>query len=115
MRLDVTPVVRTLGRNERTSYIFHCKPSDPKEPKKTLLADPFGVADCFNAMTPPDAALGEFFEQRSLGYNRLVLESKADSAPVPGQMPAYRQSRAIIALQLIKRCVMSFTTGSILV
>ena len=31
------------------------------------------------------------------------LMEKADAEPVPAQMPAYRKSRAVIALQLIKR------------
>ncbi|RYG88798.1 MAG: nucleotidyltransferase [Alphaproteobacteria bacterium] len=103
MHLDVTPVVRTWGRNEKTSYIFHSKPSDPSEPKKTLLANPFGFAEWFKTMTPPDTAFGEFFERRSLDYNRVLFDAKAETAPVPDQMPAYRKSRAVIALQLIKR------------
>lgn len=103
MHLDVTPVVRTWGRNEKTSYIFHSKPSDLSEPKKTLLANPFGFAEWFKEMTPPDTAFGEFFERRSLDYNRILLDAKAETAPVPDQMPAYRKSRAVIALQLIKR------------
>lgn len=103
MHLDVTPVVRTWGRNEKTSYIFHSKPSDPSEPKKTLLANPFGFAEWFKAMTPPDTAFGEFFERRSLDYNRFLFDAKAETAPVLDQMPTYRKSRAVIALQLIKR------------
>ena len=103
MHLDVTQVVRTWGRNEKTSYIFHSKPSDPSNRKQTLLANPFGFAQWFNGLTPPDAAFGEFFERRSLDYDRLMLDAKAETAPVPEQMPAYRKSRAVIALQLIKR------------
>jgi hypothetical protein len=103
MHLDVTPNVRVIQRVEKTAFIFHSKPSDPSEPKRTLLANPFGLAQWFLAKTPPDEAFGEFFEKRSLDYDRMRLLAKADAAPVPNQMPAYRKSRAVIALQLIKR------------
>jgi hypothetical protein len=105
MHLDVTPAVRFIGREERTSFIFHSKPSDPKEPKQTLLANPFGFGQWFIAKTPADEIFGLYFEKASLDYNRMRLEvmAKADAEPVPAQMPAYRKSRAVIALQLIKR------------
>ena len=105
MHLDVTPSVRFIGREERTSFIFHSKPSDSKEPKQTLLANPFGFGQWFIARTPADEIFGLYFEKASLDYNRMRLEvmAKADAEPVPAQMPAYRKSRAVIALQLIKR------------
>jgi len=105
MHLDVTPAIRAIGREERTSYIFHSKPSDPKEPKQTLFANPFGFGQWFIANTPVDEVFGLYFEKASLDYNRMRLEvmAKADAEPVPEQMPVYRKSRAVIALQLIKR------------
>jgi hypothetical protein len=103
MHLDVTPNVRFRGREEKTSFIFHSKPSDPSEPKQTLFANPFGFAKWFLGKTPPDEAFGQFFEGRSLDYERARLLMKADANPVPAQMPAYRKSRVVIALQLIKR------------
>jgi hypothetical protein len=104
MHLDVTPNVRVIQRVEKTTFIFHSKPSDPSEPKQTLVANPFGFAQWFLANTPADEAFAEFFEKRSLDYDRMRRLEKADTAPVPQQMPAYRKSRAVIALQLIKRC-----------
>jgi hypothetical protein len=103
MHLDVTPNVRVVHRVEKTTLIFHSKPSEPSEPKQTLLANPFGFAHWFLTKTPPDEAFAEFFEKRSLDYDRMRLLEKADAAPVPQQMLAYRKSRAVIALQLIKR------------
>jgi hypothetical protein len=100
MHLDVTPNVRVVQRMERTAFIFHSKPS---EPKQTLVANPFGFARWFLIKTPADEAFAEFFEKRSLDYDRMRLLEKADAAPVPQHMPAYRKSRAVIALQLIKR------------
>jgi hypothetical protein len=48
---------------------------------------------------------GLYIEKQSLDYDRWRLQvmAKADADPVPAQMPAYRKSRAVIALQLIKR------------
>jgi hypothetical protein len=95
--------VRVIQRVERTAFIFHSKPTDRSEPKQTLVANPFGFARWFLANTPADEAFADFFEKRSLDYDRMRLLMKADAAPVPQQMPAYRKSRAVIALQLIKR------------
>lgn len=105
MHLDVTPTVRVIGTNEKTGLIFHSKPGDPREPKLALYANPHGFAQWFIARTPPDQDFGAFFERRSLDYDReraLILK-RADAVPVPDHCPAYHKSRAVIALQLIKR------------
>jgi hypothetical protein len=105
MHLDVTPAVRLITREEKTSFIFHSKPSDSTEPKQTLYANPFGFGQWFNGLTPADEVFGLYFEKSSLEYDRMRLEvlAKADADPVPTQMPVYRKSRAVISLQLIKR------------
>ncbi|MHB0767546.1 nucleotidyltransferase domain-containing protein [Bradyrhizobium sp. 1.29L] len=105
MHLDVTPTVRLMGTVEKTGLIFHSKPQDPSEPKMSLYANPHGFAQWFIARTPPDQDFGTFFERRSLDYDRerAILSRRADAAPVPDQCPAYQKSRAVIALQLIKR------------
>jgi hypothetical protein len=106
MHLDVTPTVRLIGRNEKTGLIFHSKPEDPREPKLALHANPHGFAQWFVQQTPPDQNFGRFFEKRSLDHDRgrmALLQKRADALPVPDQCPAYRKSRAVIALQLIKR------------
>ncbi|GFO82583.1 MAG: nucleotidyltransferase [Methyloceanibacter sp.] len=101
MHLDVTPAVRLVGHEPKTSFIFHSKRAD----KQTLFANPHGFALWFIAATPPDEAFARFFEKRSLDYDVACMKfmAKADAVPVPAQMPAYRKSRAVIALQLIKR------------
>jgi hypothetical protein len=106
MHLDVTPTVRVIGTNEKTGLIFHSKPEDPREPKLALYANPHGFAQWFIQQTPPDQNFGTFFEKRSLDYDRgrmTLLEKRADAVPVPDHCPAYHKSRAVIALQLIKR------------
>jgi hypothetical protein len=105
MHLDVTPTVRLMGTIERTGLIFHSKPEDPTEPKMSLAANSHGIAQWFIAQTPPDQDFGAFFARRSLDYDReraLILKH-ADAVPVPEHYPAYQKSRAVIALQLIKR------------
>jgi Second Messenger Oligonucleotide or Dinucleotide Synthetase domain len=104
MHLDVTPAVGIVGREEKTSFIFHSKPSDPREPKQALYANPFGFGHWFLANTPADEIFGAYFEKASLDYNKSALQilGKA-SDPVPVQMQVYRKSRAVICLQLIKR------------
>jgi hypothetical protein len=107
MHVDVTPTVRLIGRAEKTGLIFHSKLSDLQEPKLSLHANPHGFAQWFIQQTPPDENFGAFFEKRSLDhdYDRLgyAIAADAEAAPVPEQCPAYRKSRAVIALQLIKR------------
>jgi hypothetical protein len=104
MHLDVTPTVRLAGTVEKTGLIFHSKPEEPWG-KKSLFANPHGFAQWFLSRTPPDQDFGTFFERRSLDYDRerANLSKRADAAPVPEQCPAYQKSRAVIALQLIKR------------
>lgn len=104
MHLDVTPTVRIAGTLDKTGLIFHSKPEEPWA-KKSLLANPHGFAQWFISRTPPDQDFGTFFERRSLDYDRerAILSKRADAAPVPEQCPAYQKSRAVIALQLIKR------------
>ena len=104
MHLDVTPAVLLGELLPKTSFIFHSKPSDPTVRKETLFANPDGLARWFNTRTLQDDAFGRFYEDRSLEYDRARLTlMKADTTPVPTQMPAYRKSRQVICLQLIKR------------
>lgn len=102
MHLDVTPAARVVGREERTSFIFHSKPSDPAH-RRTLYANPLGFGQWFLANTPVDEVFGLYFENASLAYDRRLAMDKAAGEPVPAQAPVYRKSRAVIALQLIKR------------
>lgn len=104
MHLDVTPAVRNWGADERVSHIYHSKKLEVGFEKYRLLANPHGFAEWFNAMTPADMAFGHFFERQALEYERkLRASSRAEAEPVPDQAPAYRKSKGVIALQLMKR------------
>jgi Second Messenger Oligonucleotide or Dinucleotide Synthetase domain len=97
MHIDLTPAVLVIEREPRSSVIFHSKPEDRAEPKLRLLANPWGLAEWFKQMTPLEADFAKMFEGRAMAHDR------APGEPVPDQEPAYRKSRAVIALQLIKR------------
>lgn len=106
MHLDVTPAVRLGGHPEKTSHIFHSKPSDPSVSKDTLFANPYGFGQWFIDCTPADPTFGLYFEKASLTYDSMrmgYVAADAAADPVPAQMPVYRKSRAVICLQLIKR------------
>ena len=97
MHIDLTPAVLVAEREPRTSVIFHSKPEDPSEPKLRLLANPWGLAEWFKVMTPLETDFAKLFEGRAMAQDR------APGEPVPDQEPAYRKSRALVALQLTKR------------
>jgi hypothetical protein len=97
MHIDLTPAVIVAECEPRTSVIFHSKSEDPATPKLRLLANPWGLAEWFKEMTPLEADFAKFFEGRAMAHDR------APGEPVPEQEPLYRKSRALIALQLVKR------------
>lgn len=103
MHADITPMIRLPGRPEREGNLFHSKPEAPAEPDLTLVANAYGFAEWFNAVTPVDHEFAEIFEKRAGEYERLVLMAKADTEDMPDQEPAYRKSKAVIVLQLMKR------------
>ncbi|HEY1260490.1 MAG TPA: nucleotidyltransferase [Stellaceae bacterium] len=103
MHLDLTPaelVVPQLA--PRTSLICHHKPETPEVPGFRLVANPFGFADWFKQMTPLDH-FAEAFAKRAFDAEQRMLVEKADAVPVPPQEEAHRKSKAVIALQLLKR------------
>lgn len=104
MHLDVTPTVRMIHEPERTGIIFHSKPEKPLE-RRRFWANPYGFAEWFNERTQEEQPFGYFFEERSLQFDRAFQNDAraAEADPVPEQMPAYRKSRALVALQLLKR------------
>ena len=103
MHIDLTPAVLSPYLAPRVSTIFHSKPEDPLVRDCCLFANPWGLAEWFKEKTPKDADFAAFFEKRSLAYDSRKIVARAPAEPVPNQEPAYRKSRALIALQLIKR------------
>jgi hypothetical protein len=103
MHLDLTPAILVPELDPKTSWIFHHKPETPDVPGYQLLANPHGFAEWFKAMTPLDHAFSEAFAKRAFDAERMLLMEKAEAVPVPSQQGAHRKSKAVIALQLLKR------------
>jgi hypothetical protein len=101
MHLDLTPVVRRLWTPERESTIFHHKPETPQIRGQRHVANPWGLADWFKKQTPPDQDVARLFFQRMIKSGQIRADADAD--PVPNQAPIHSKSKALIALQLIKR------------
>jgi hypothetical protein len=102
MHVDLTPAELIPGREPRVSFIFHHRPEEPNTPGKRVVANPFGFAEWFNAVTPHSLAFEKAFESQSRAMDPL-LEKAADTDEVPAQMPAYLKPPAVVALQLLKR------------
>jgi hypothetical protein len=103
MHIDLTPAVRLVGLPDRTSTIFHSKPEDPAVPGRQLLANPWGMADWFSSQTQIEADFAKFFEARADDYYAGRIHARAPAEDVPDRKPAHGKSRALIALQLLKR------------
>ncbi len=103
MHVDITPTVLFPEREERTGYIFHSKPEDPSEPRKSLIANPYGFAEYFKATTSLDLAFANLYEERTNAYDSANLLQKAETEKLPDQAHVQHKSKALISLQLIKR------------
>jgi hypothetical protein len=103
MHIDLTPAVRLAGQEPRTSVIFHSKPEDPTTHKQRLFANPWGLADWFNGRTRIEDDFAKFYQARADDYYASRIEARAPAEDVPDRKPAHAKSRALIALQLIKR------------
>lgn len=102
MHIDLTPAVRLAGLPDRTSVIFHSKPDDPAVPHQHLRANPWGLAEWFKSQTTIEADFAKFFGERADDYARIAAD-RAPAEDVPDRKRADEKSRALIALQLIKR------------
>ena len=71
------------------------KPEDPNVRPRALLANPWGLANWFNANTPQDPDFASFYEHRALDYDLSMIEARAPADPVPDQEPAYRKSSRV--------------------
>jgi hypothetical protein len=103
MHLDVTPMVRIETLPEKCGYIFHAPERNKTNFDQRIIANPWGFARWFNAMTPAERQFAVAFSERAKGYESAIYLAEADVEPVPEQSPVYEKSMAVIALQLLKR------------
>lgn len=103
MHLDITPAVLLGHLLPKTSVIFHHKPETPEVAGYSLLANPFGFADWFKRATPLDHAFAKAFADRASDSGLMIVADRAEAIPVPDRKDAHQKSKAVIALQLLKR------------
>lgn len=103
MHLDVTPMVRTWDRPDREGFLFHSPKPAPTPDDAALVANPYGFADWFSNMTPPEHEFAMAYAAREREYDALIFVAKADAEPVPEQEEMQEKSMAVIVLQLLKR------------
>ena len=103
MHLDVTPMVRIETLPEKCGYIFHAPERYRTSQDQRIIANPWGFARWFNAMTPAEGLFAVAFSERAKGYEAAIYFAEADVEPVPEQSPVYEKSMAVISLQLLKR------------
>lgn len=103
MHLDVTPMVRLAHLADRSGYIYHAPQRSPSVDDRRIIANPWGFAQWFQALTPVDRAFSLAYATMARTYDEAIAFAKADSEPVPEHCPAHEKSMAVIALQLLKR------------
>ena len=103
MHLDVTPMVRIETLPEKCGYIFHAPERNKTNLDQRIIANPWGFARWFSAMTPAEGLFSVAFSERAKGYESAIYFAEADVEPVPEQSSVYEKSMAVISLQLLKR------------
>lgn len=103
MHMDLTPAELLPAEAQRTSHIYHSKIDKPPMLVKRIVANPWGLANWFNANTPYNAAFASEFRRR-LDRGKMVMKLDAAQAdPVPAQHDPKKLSTTVLALQLMKR------------
>lgn len=103
MHLDVTPMVRIPLLAERCGFIFHARHRHAGVDDRRIVANPWGFAQWFIALTPAERRFVEAFDARVAAYADTIVLAEAEVEPVPDLCPVHEKSMAVIALQLLKR------------
>lgn len=98
--VDLMPVARLAGEVDRAGHLFHHKPETGEAYHK--LVNPWGFAKHFNDRVELDPAFYETFQGRRVLIEGM-LETRADTQPMPDHVPLEQKSPRVVALQLIKR------------
>ena len=103
MHLDVTPMVRIPLLAERCGYIFHARHRHASIDDRRIVANPWGFAKWFMALTPAERRFVEAFDARAAAYADIIVMAEAEVEPVPEPCSVHDKSMAVVALQLLKR------------
>ena len=100
MHVDLTPAILQVDALPRQSWIFEHKLENKVDPGRRLIANPYGFAEWFKRQVPHDHDFTRWFLSRAEAYeSRAIICAE----PVPPPEPVEQKSRAVVALQLIKR------------
>ncbi|WIA56689.1 hypothetical protein N6H05_02380 [Sphingobium sp. WTD-1] len=99
VRVDLMPIARLTGHPERAGHLFHWREENAESYHKPV--NPWGFADLFNRETAFDPVFAAMFDARGLTMDGAF--AKADTEPLPEQVPLSEKSARVVALQLIKR------------
>jgi hypothetical protein len=99
VRVDLMPISRLVGEPEKAGNLFHWRREDAESYHKGV--NPWGFANRFNSETAYDPVFAAMFESRALAMDGVM--AKAETAPLPEQVPLTEKSARVVALQLIKR------------
>lgn len=100
MHVDITPMVRRPATLEREGVLFHFNHEKPWLPRHRPIANPYGFAEWFCAMTPRDALFAANFAELAKSIRFL---DAATQDPIPERQDFYLKAKAVIVLQLLKR------------
>lgn len=99
VRVDLMPIARLAGHPERAGHLFHWREENAESYHKPV--NPWGFADLFNRETTFDPVFAAMFDARGLTMDGAF--AKAETEPLPEQVPLSEKSARVVALQLIKR------------
>lgn len=97
--VDLMPVVRIPYGPERSANLFHHKPDTGERYRKEV--NPKAFTNHFNANIASSAAFATKYWRRRMLVENLV--EKAETQPMPDQLPIEQKSPRLIAIQLLKR------------
>jgi len=87
MHIDVTPVIRRLGTQERESWLFHDRPEAPQEQSDKLIANPYGFAGEMQAIMMNlfgEAPTAEVFRAFNERLGKEVRDGRSQHRPNTG-------------------------------
>jgi len=97
--VDLMPVVRIPHGPERSATLFHHKTDTGEKYRKEV--NPKAFTNHFNANIASSAEFATKYWRRRMLVENLV--AKAETQPMPDQLPLEEKSPRLIAIQLLKR------------
>lgn len=101
MHLDISPVVRDYGYQDRQSRIMHARGPNYSAEDSRVPTNAYAFVEWFKSRTPNETRVRDAFQKRWLNDTRFRADAEVDD--VPDQTHFGAKNMATLALQLIKR------------